>query len=202
MNEKFDEKHLSRSYFNELLTRKKNEDFITFSEEIERLVRLAYLDSPEEVRDHVACRQFINGIEHKELERVLRLDRIETLQTTVERATEFQSIDELLESKEKFSKSTNDFSTQNKRSFSSYKSQKRPNDKSHVQCHKCKTFGHYANECPTQNYHKDNAHKNSDSNSSRTFNQTRNPDFNRFSRSQRNFNTSNSANSNNKNTEN
>lgn len=164
LNERFNDKHLSRMYFNELQARKqeKHEDYKTFADEIEKLVRLAYLDTPEETRDRVACLQFINGIDNAKIEFTLRSEQIESLQKAVARATELKSIHYLLNAKRKFSNTSTNRSEPNTRYF--YSPKDKPYESMHsranVQCFKCQIFGHYANECVSQNSHS-SSYKNS-----------------------------------------
>lgn len=154
--EKFDEKYLSQMYFNKLQARKqlKDENFITFSEEIERLTNLAYLDSSEKERDRVACFSFINGIHDQKIDFALRSERFETLRKAVARATELQSITHVLNMNRQFSNSFNyRFPNNNYNPSSNSDKQNKPsNHASNIQCFKCQQFGHYANKCTDMSF--------------------------------------------------
>lgn len=62
------------------------EDFPSFGGELERLVRLAYPECTFEVRDKIACAQFIAGLPGGFVRRILQLEGLISLRTAVERA--------------------------------------------------------------------------------------------------------------------
>lgn len=204
LQERFDEKHLSRMYFNELQTRKqtKDEDYQSFAEDIERLVRLSHLNISEESRDEIACRSFINGINNTEIEFMLRSECIESLQKAVSRSTQLKSIMHLLNNKRP---SGNSFTKRSQDHFnqSSHHSTNREflNNRLTVSCFKCGKFGHYANKCDTYNTLDNNQQRtqqnSSTNNSSNRFHPYQN--FNNGNRQNSNFPRNRSFNNDNRN---
>lgn len=162
-------------YFNLLQARQqqKDEDFSSFAEEIDRLASFAYLDETEKSRDRFACLQFITGLKDPRIETILRSERIESLQIAVQRATELQSIHNLVNKKRNITNSlnfqnqnqnrtTNSSSNPNNSKITSHNSSSNPSsiqtpqqhnfqksfhNKQTVTCFACGKLGHFNYEC-------------------------------------------------------
>lgn len=66
----------------------------TLEAEIERLSHLAYPKCTHEIRDKIACAQFIAAITNGFLKRTLQLENINSLKSAIERAWTIQAIQE------------------------------------------------------------------------------------------------------------
>lgn len=63
------------------------EDLITLGTDLERLARLAYPESSHEIRDKIACAQFISALSNGYIKRTLQLkNKVSSLKTAVQRA--------------------------------------------------------------------------------------------------------------------
>ncbi|XP_077256491.1 uncharacterized protein LOC143894221 [Temnothorax americanus] len=62
------------------------EDLATFGSEIDKLSRLAYSECPYELRDKIACAQFITAVSDNFIRRALQMEGITSLILAVERA--------------------------------------------------------------------------------------------------------------------
>lgn len=85
---RFGEGHLSQNYYVQFTNRKQKfgEDLATLGAELDRLVRLAYPECPHEIRDKIACAQFISAIFDNFVKRTLQLENITSLNLAIERA--------------------------------------------------------------------------------------------------------------------
>lgn len=70
------------------------EDLPTLGAEIKRLSRLAYPECTHEIRDKIACAQFIAAITNGFLKRTLQLENINSLKSTIGKAMTIQTIQE------------------------------------------------------------------------------------------------------------
>ena len=70
------------------------EDLPTLAADIERLAGLAYAECSQEVRDKIACSQFIGGIYNISVRETLQLERITSLKVALARALEVKGIKE------------------------------------------------------------------------------------------------------------
>ena len=86
--------HLKRASNTELIARKRlpNEDLGTFATDLKRLVKLAYAEADENIRDKIACSQFIAGESNYSIQRMLHLEQILSLHAALIRATEIDAI--------------------------------------------------------------------------------------------------------------
>lgn len=63
------------------------EDLITLGTDLKCLARLAYLASSHEIRDKIACAQFISALSNGYIKRILQLEnKVSSLKTAVQRA--------------------------------------------------------------------------------------------------------------------
>lgn len=62
------------------------EDLQTLGAEIERLSRLAYPECTHEIRDKIACAQFVAALTDGFLKRTIQLENINSLKSAIERA--------------------------------------------------------------------------------------------------------------------
>jgi len=78
---RFGEGPLSQNYYVQFTNRKQKfgEDLATLGSELDRLVRLAYPECPHEIRDKIACAQFISAIFDNFVKRTLQLENITSL---------------------------------------------------------------------------------------------------------------------------
>lgn len=74
----------------------------TLGADLERLSRLAYPECSHEIRDKIACAQFIAALSDGFLKRTLQLESISSLKSAVERAMAVKVIQENSFSKNKF----------------------------------------------------------------------------------------------------
>lgn len=68
------------------------EELAALGADLERLVRLAYPDCPQEVRERIACSQFISAISNNFIRQTLQLEGISSLRKAVERARLIEQI--------------------------------------------------------------------------------------------------------------
>lgn len=85
---RFGEGNLAQNFYVQFTNRKQKfgEDLATLGSELDRLVRLAYPECPHEVRDKIACAQFISAIFDNFVKRTLQLENITSLSLAIERA--------------------------------------------------------------------------------------------------------------------
>lgn len=85
--------HLQQVYHSQLRNRyqKSTESLQEFENDIARLVRLAYPETPENVLERLAVQGFIDGLRDKETKRALILARPSTLPTALASALEFEA---------------------------------------------------------------------------------------------------------------
>ncbi|XP_029178454.1 uncharacterized protein LOC114946194 [Nylanderia fulva] len=84
----FGEEHSAQSYYTQFTNRrqKSSEDLASLGADLERLSRLAYPECSHEVRDKIACAQFITAISDGFLKRTLQLESITSLKSAIQRA--------------------------------------------------------------------------------------------------------------------
>lgn len=70
------------------------EDFAAFGGELERLARVAYPECSTEIRDKIACAQFIAALSDGFVKRTLQLENVTSLKSAIERAITVQLIQE------------------------------------------------------------------------------------------------------------
>ncbi|XP_077282315.1 uncharacterized protein LOC143908505 [Temnothorax americanus] len=85
---RFGEGRQSQNYYVVFTSRKQKfgEDLATFGSEIDKLSRLAYPECPYELRDKIACAQFITAVSDNFIRRALQMEGITSLILAVERA--------------------------------------------------------------------------------------------------------------------
>ncbi|KAJ8914881.1 hypothetical protein NQ315_014894 [Exocentrus adspersus] len=90
---RFGSKYLSQVYQNQLKSRSQGptETLQEFSTDIERMVRLAYPEAPEEFIKQLNVQSFIDGVKDPELQQALRLERFKTLSEAVIYGLEFEA---------------------------------------------------------------------------------------------------------------
>jgi len=91
---RFGEGYLSQNFYVQFTNRKQKfgEDLAALGSELDRLVRLAYPECPHEVRDKIACAQFISAIFDNFVKRTLQLENITSLSVAIERAKTIKMI--------------------------------------------------------------------------------------------------------------
>ncbi|KAJ8910275.1 hypothetical protein NQ315_003342 [Exocentrus adspersus] len=90
---RFGSKYLFQVYQNQLKSRSQGptETLQEFSTYIERMVRLAYPEAPEEIIKQLNVQSFIDGVKDPELQQALRLGRFKTLSEAVIYGLEFEA---------------------------------------------------------------------------------------------------------------
>lgn len=93
---RFGEKGSFQNLYAQFINRKQKvgEDVATYGFELERLVQLAYPECSREVRDKIACAQFIVGLIDKFIRDTLQLEGVISLGVAIERAETIRSIRE------------------------------------------------------------------------------------------------------------
>jgi len=106
---RFGDGHLAQTYYTQFTNRKQrnSEDLASLGADLERLSRLAYPECSHEVRDKIACAQFIAALSDGFLKRTLQLENITSLRTAVERAMAVKVIQENSFTKSKFAQNDN-----------------------------------------------------------------------------------------------
>lgn len=165
---RFGEEQLSQAYYSQFTNRKQKsgEDFVAFGAELERLARLAYSECSHELRDKIACAQFISALTSGFVKRTLQLENITSLKAAVQRA---KAVKEILENNsntegnsrnERFkfrakgefrgSQKGKEITEQKERPFFGSRS----GDKREKECWQCGAKGHFRFECPTNSSEK------------------------------------------------
>ena len=85
---RFGESYLAQYYYSQFTNRKQRsgEDEATLGSDIERLSNLAYPDCSHQVRDKIACAQFVTALSNGFVRRTLQLEGITSLKMAVQRA--------------------------------------------------------------------------------------------------------------------
>jgi len=93
---RFGEEHLTQVYYTQFTNRKQkfSEDLATLDADVERLSRLAYPECSEEVRDKIACAQFVAALSEEFIKRTLQLKNATSLKSAIERAMAIKVIQE------------------------------------------------------------------------------------------------------------
>ncbi|KAM0730354.1 hypothetical protein ACS0PU_002683 [Formica fusca] len=93
---RFGEGLLSQSYYSQFTNRKQKlgEDEATLGSDIERLSQLAYPECTYEVRDKIACAQFVTALSNGFVRRTLQLEGITSLKMAIQRAMAVKVIQE------------------------------------------------------------------------------------------------------------
>jgi len=86
----FGEGHLAQTYYAQFTNRRQKsfEELAALGSDIERLSRLAYPECTKEVRDKIACAQFIAALSDGFIKRTLQLEGVNSLRTVLERVLE------------------------------------------------------------------------------------------------------------------
>lgn len=168
---RFGEGHLSGTYYTQFTNRRQKfgKEIVTLGGDIERLAPLAYPECAEEIREKIACAQFVNAINDGFIKRTLQLEGVSSLKMAIERAMTIKVINENSFSKKKEFDNNNDskrnsnfYNNKNKNSrdeiHNKEKEQGKTNKgnnnkrefdkKSQIECWQCGTYGHYRSECP------------------------------------------------------
>lgn len=92
---RFGESELAQSYYLQFTNRKQlpGEDFAALGAELEHLYRKAYPECTHEVRDKIACSQFVAAMSDGFVKRSLQVEGVTSLRTAIERAKTLKLID-------------------------------------------------------------------------------------------------------------
>ncbi|RLU19027.1 hypothetical protein DMN91_009385 [Ooceraea biroi] len=87
---RFGESEFAQNYYYQFINRKQRfgEDFSTLGADLERLSRLAYPECSHEVRDKIACSQFVAALSEGFIKRTIQLEEIISLKAAIERANQ------------------------------------------------------------------------------------------------------------------
>jgi len=90
----FGEEHSAQTYYTQFTNRKQKsfEDLTALGSDIERLSRLAYPECTKEVRNKIACAQFIVALTDGFIKHTLQLEGVNSLRTALERAMAIKAI--------------------------------------------------------------------------------------------------------------
>jgi len=85
---RFGEAYLAQSYYSLFTNRRQklDEDEATLGSDIERLSQLAYPECSHQVREKIACAQFVSALSNKFVRRTLQLEGVSSLKIAVQRA--------------------------------------------------------------------------------------------------------------------
>ncbi|CAL1672121.1 unnamed protein product [Lasius platythorax] len=181
---RFGEGHLAQTYYTQFTNRRQkiSEDLASLGADLERLSRLAYPECSHEVRDKIACAQFIAALSDGFVKRTLQLESISSLKSAIERAMAVKVIQENSFSKNKNYQNEN-FGKHNKfnkyNKFNKFDKEKNENNetkekeidkkkfqnknqnfqrngpKTKKECWQCGAEGHFRSECPSLSGNKD-----------------------------------------------
>jgi len=158
---RFGENLNAQNYYTQFTSRKQNfgEDFAALGADLERLSRLAYPECPLNVRDKIACAQFVSAISDNFIKRTLQLEGITSLRLAIERAKAIKIIhaDEFqkknnFESQSGFENRVKE-NGERKKEGSNGKEEGKSGDsflknKNAKECWKCGGKGHFRVNCP------------------------------------------------------
>jgi len=90
----FGKGHLAQTFYTQFTNQKQKpfEELAALGADIERLSRLAYPECTKEIRDKVACAQFIAALSDGFIRRTLQLEGVSSLRTALERAMAIKAI--------------------------------------------------------------------------------------------------------------
>ncbi|EZA59655.1 hypothetical protein X777_16726, partial [Ooceraea biroi] len=90
----FGESEFAQDYYHQFINRKQRfgEDFSTLGADLERLSRLAYPECSHEVRDKIACSQYVATLSEGFIKRTIQLKGIILLKAAIERAKTIKTI--------------------------------------------------------------------------------------------------------------
>jgi len=158
---RFGENLNAQNYYTQFTSRKQNfgEDFAALGADLERLSCLAYPECPLNVREKIACAQFVSAISDSFVKRTLQLEGITSLRLAIERAKAIKIIraDEFQRKNNFKSQSGFNFRTkengERKKEESNGKEKERFGDnylkkKNLKECWKCGAKGHFRVNCP------------------------------------------------------
>jgi len=155
----FGEGHLARTYYAQFTNRKQKsfEDLTALGSDIERLSRLAYPECAKEVRDKIACAQFIAALKDGFIKRTLQLEGVNSLRTALERAMAIKAIQEnsfIKGNDFRKEKERNKFMNKNREDKEGTgrkdnKFQREGKSLFKKECWQCGEQGHFRSECPT-----------------------------------------------------
>lgn len=155
---RFGEAGSSQNFYSIFINRKQRfgENFSVFGFELERLSRLAYPECSFELRDKIACAQFINAISNVFIKRILLSENITSLKLAIERAKVLEVINESCSFKrQNFSRKNVNFEQNRNVNLTNISKENikhnRVNFFENVVCWQCGKKGHYRSECSKVN---------------------------------------------------
>ena len=157
---RFGDDHSLQSYYSQFTNRKQKigEDEASLGSEIERLFRLAYPECTHQIRDKIACAQFISALSNNAVKKTLQLEGVSSLKVAIQRAKAVRAILESGHERPHFFESKKiDYVKKNSGSDFSKKGNggqqkgrvfpvQKP--RSSKECWHCGDTGHFRAECP------------------------------------------------------
>lgn len=162
---RFGESELAQSFYLQFTNRRQSpgEDFATLGADLERLSRKAYPECVHEVRDKIACSQFVAALTDGFIKRSLQVEGVISLRVAIERAKTLKLIDRnsfagrkdnasrgfRSEQKETPQEKKDEKGGKESKFKNAFKSQKKGEARTSKECWKCGAIGHFRSECPT-----------------------------------------------------
>jgi len=159
----FGEEHLAQTFYTQFTNRKQKpfEELAALGADIERLSRLSYPKCTKEIRDKVACAQFIAALSNSFIKRTFQLEGVSSLRAALERAMAIKAIlgnssseeygkrNEFYKGRGKGNFNKKDHGNKEGAGGSFDRTQRERKTLSKKECWQCGEQGHFRSECPT-----------------------------------------------------
>lgn len=157
---RFGESHLAQTYYSQFTNRRQKfgEDEVTLGSDIERLSQLAYPECTHQVREKIACAQFISALYNGFVKRTLQLEGVSSLKIAIQRAMAVRVIQKGNHEKQHYFKNKNYDNEGKKMENENYKKKNVDLNKNKVfldqkarstkECWQCGATGHFRADCP------------------------------------------------------
>lgn len=167
---RFGESNSSQGYYAQFTSRRQNpgEDLPSLGADLERLARLAYPECAPNIRDKIACSQFVTALSDGFVKRTLQLEGLTSLRAAIERSKTIKLIKENSSwnskegNKNKFESANKQNRFWKNRDESRFQNSEKGNKgkpknfgeknelfKKEKECWQCGSKGHFRSECPS-----------------------------------------------------